>query len=98
MAETWLPIEQLTEQLHCGQRTIYQLRDQGLIVAGKHFYAAAATGKGRNIYCLEAVRSVLMVQTAQYQEARKQKVLAQTTYDTTALEALVSGVIHKREA
>jgi len=98
MTETWLPMEQLTEQLYCGERIIYKLREQGLLVPGEHFYAAAATGKGRNIYCLEAVRLVLMGQTAQYQEARKQKVLAQTTYDTTALETLVSGVTHKREA
>ena len=86
---TWLAIKPLTEQLCCSERTIYALKECGLLEAGKHFYAVGGNSmRGRHVYALESIRQVLLSETAKAVEIRARK--APETYDSDQLEALTS--------
>lgn len=84
---TWLAIKPLTEQLCCSERTIYALKESGLLEAGKHFYAVGGGSmRGRHVYALEPIRQVLLAETAKAVTMRTRR--APETYDSAHLEAL----------
>ncbi len=86
---TWLAIKPLTEQLCCSERTIYALKESGLLEAGKHFYAVGGgTMRGRHVYALEPIRQVLLAETAKAMESRLRE--APETYDDRHLRALTT--------
>jgi hypothetical protein len=93
MDSTWLPIEQLAEQLVCGARTVDALRTEGIFKAGVHFYAVG-TGKqrGKYVYCLEACRAALLQRTAELEAGRKAMVDAAVTYDEEHLHQLQTSL------
>ena len=84
---TWLAIKPLTEQLCCSERTIYALKESGLLEAGKHFYAVGGGSmRGRHVYALESIRQVLLSETAKAVAIRAKN--APETYDPDHLQAL----------
>ena len=92
-AGTWLLIEQLAEQLVCGERTVDTLRSEGIFKAGEHYYAVGA-GKKRPkfVYCLESCRAALLERTAELEAERKAMVEVAFTYDEEHLEELIKEV------
>ncbi|QCH14372.1 hypothetical protein CB0101_05010 [Synechococcus sp. CB0101] len=90
---TWLPIEQLAEQLVCGERTVDTLRSEGIFKAGEHYYAVGS-GKKRPkfVYCLESCRAALLKRTAELEAERKATVEDAVTYDEEHLEELIREV------
>ena len=51
---TWLPLEDLAEQLYCSERTIYKLKASNVFEAGTCFYRIGnGQEKGKCIYNLE---------------------------------------------
>ena len=86
---TWLAIKPLTEQLCCSERTIYSLKESGLLEAGRHFYAVGGNSmRGRHVYALEPIRQVLLAETAKAVAERSKP--APETYDTGHLQALTA--------
>ncbi len=84
---TWLAIKPLTEQLCCSERTIYALKECGLLEAGKHFYAVGGNSmRGRHVYALEPIRQVLLAETAKAVVMRTKR--APETYDAGHLQEL----------
>ena len=49
----WLEIDDLAKGLMCSKKSVYNYRDDGIFVAGVHYYSVG-TGKvrGKHIYCL----------------------------------------------
>lgn len=92
-AGTWLPIDQLADQLLCSERNVDTLRSEGIFKAGEQYYAIG-TGKqrGKFVYCLEACRAALLQRTADLEAERKAKVDAAVTYDEEHLEQLLQEV------
>lgn len=92
-AGTWLPSDQLAEQLLCSERNVDALRSEGVFKAGEAFYAVG-TGKqrGKYIYCLEACRAALLQRTAELEAERLAKVEAAVTYDEEHLDQLIEEV------
>jgi hypothetical protein len=90
---TWLPIDQLASQLHCGERTVDELRADGVFRPGTHFYAVGkGQRRGKFVYCLELCRAALLERTAQLEAERKAKVEAAVTYDAGHLDELLQEV------
>lgn len=92
-AGTWLPSDQLAEQLLCSERTVDAMRSEGVFKAGEAFYAVG-TGKqrGKYVYCLEACRAALLQRTAELEAKRVAKVEAAVTYDKEHLDQLIKDV------
>jgi len=92
-AGTWLPIDQLAEQLLCSERNVDTLRSEGIFKAGEQYYAiGAGKQRGKFVYCLEACRAALLKRTAELEAARKSKVNNAVTYDEAHLEELLQEV------
>ena len=92
-AGTWLPIDQLADQLLCSERNVDTLRSEGIFKAGVHFYSiGAGKQRGKFVYCLEACRAALLQRTADLEAGRKAKVDAAVTYDEEHLEELIKEV------
>ena len=69
---TWLPLEDLAEQLYCSERTIYKLKASNVFVAGTCFYRIGnGQEKGKCIYNLEKCREALLLYTKEGQEKKK---------------------------
>ncbi len=60
----WLEIDDLAKGLMCSKKSVYNYRDDGIFVAGVHYYSVG-TGKvrGKHIYCLELCRKALIERT-----------------------------------
>ena len=73
----WLEIHDLAEGLKCSIKSVYNYRDDGIFVAGVHYYSVG-NGKvrGKHIYCLELCRQALIERTKRQQ----QKVEKAETY------------------
>ncbi len=92
---TWLPIDQLSEQLLCSERTIDTLRADGVFIPGTHFYAVGnGKQRGKFIYSLEGCRAALLQRTADHAHQRVAAVDAATTYDEGHLDELLKRVRH----
>ena len=65
----WLEIHDLAEGLKCSIKSVYNYRDDGIFVAGVHYYSVG-TGKvrGKHIYCLELCRQALIERTKRQQQ------------------------------
>ena len=65
----WLEIHDLAEGLRCSIKSVYNYRDDGIFVAGVHYYSVG-TGKvrGKHIYCLELCRQALIERTKRQQQ------------------------------
>ena len=86
---TWLEIEPLSNALKCSVRTIRKLVAQGHLLPGKHFYKVGAHKNGKQIFCLEEVRLVLLELTAQ--AAKEKSISKAITYDQEHAAQLVGG-------
>ena len=83
---TWLPLEDLAEQLYCSERTIYKLKASNVFEAGTCFYRIGnGQEKGKCIYNLEKCREALLLHTKEGQEKKKG-----TRYSKKMLKELVS--------
>ena len=69
----WLTVAALAEQLGCSERTVYELKAAGILVAGFHFYASTGSLKGKHHFHLERVRETLLERTAEAVQARTLK-------------------------
>ena len=60
----WLEIDDLAKGLMCSKKSVYNYRDEGIFVAGVHYYSVG-TGRvrGKHIYCLELCRQALIDRT-----------------------------------
>ena len=65
----WLEIDDLAKGLMCSKKSVYNYRDDGIFVAGVHYYSVG-TGKvrGKHIYCLELCRQALIERTKRQQQ------------------------------
>ena len=65
----WLEIHDLAEGLKCSIKSVYNYRDDGIFVAGVHYYSVG-TGqvRGKHIYCLELCRQALIERTKRQQQ------------------------------
>ncbi len=60
----WLSIEELSKELQCSNRSIYQLKADGVFIGGVHFYSIGnGLIRGKCIYSLEACREALLQRT-----------------------------------
>ena len=66
---SWLEIDDLAKGLMCSKKSVYNYRDDGIFVAGVHYYSVG-TGKvrGKHIYCLELCRQALIERTKRQQQ------------------------------
>ncbi len=88
-SSSWLPIEQLAEQLLCSERMIYQFKADGVFVAGKHFYSIGnGSIRGRCVYSLEACRQALLDRTKELKKNRATKTAE--TYDEQHINQLLA--------
>ena len=60
----------LAEQLGCSERTVYELKAAGILVAGFHFHTSTGSLKGKHHFHLERVRETLLERTAEAVQAR----------------------------
>ena len=87
--KTWLEIEPLKDALKCSVRSIRKLVADGHLVPGQHFYKIGAATNGKQIFCLEEVRSVLLELTV---KAEKERSISRAiTYDKDHAAQLVAG-------
>ena len=65
----WLEIDDLAKGLMCSKKSVYNYRDDGIFVAGVHYYSVG-TGRvrGKHIYCLELCRQALIERTKRQQQ------------------------------
>lgn len=81
-------MEPLTENLCCSERSVYSLKESGLLKAGEHFYAVGGRSlAGKHVYWLEGIRKVLLEQTAAAAKARA--IRTPETYDQEHIQELV---------
>jgi hypothetical protein len=92
MAEgTWIPYEQLIEQLHISARTVHDFRARGVFLPGVHYYRGGSGAKnGRLVFHLEGCRKTLLKLTAEAEA--KAKAAKATTYDKQHLDELIQEV------
>ena len=87
--KTWLEIEPLSDALKCSVRSIRKLVADGHLVPGQHFYKIGAATNGKQIFCLEEVREVLLALTEQ--AAKDKSISNAVTYDKNHAAQLVGG-------
>ena len=89
MAEgTWIPYEQLLEQLHISERAVRDFRAQGVFLPGEHYYrVGSGTKTGRLIFHLEGCRNTLRKLTVETE--KKAKAAKAVTYDKEHLDELI---------
>ena len=92
MAEgTWIPYEQLLEQLHISERAVRDFRAQGIFLPGEHYYRVGrGTKTGRLVFHLEGCRKTLLKLT--FEAEKKAKTAKTVTYDKAHLDELIQGV------
>ena len=89
--KTWLETEPLADALKCSVRSIRKLVADGHLVPGQHFYKIGAASNGKQIFCLEEVRSVLLELTVKAEKERS--IDRAITYDKTHATQLVAGAV-----
>ena len=87
--KTWLEIDPLSDALKCSVRSIRKLVAEGHLVPGQHFYKVGAAANGKQIFCLEEVRLVLLALTEQ--AAKEKSISNAITYDKEHSAQLVAG-------
>ena len=87
--KTWLEVEPLSDALKCSVRSIRKLVAEGHLVPGEHFYKVGTHANGKQIFCLEEVRSVLLELTVKAEKERS--ISRATTYDQDHANQLVAG-------
>lgn len=78
----WQPKKGAAKALLCSTRTIEELCSHGVLIAGKHYYAAGVRG-GSLVFHVERCREALLKHTA----ARKK--VESDTYDEAHLDQLI---------
>ena len=87
--KTWLGIEPLSDATKVSVRSFRKLVAEGHLVPGKHFYKVGNHVNGKQIFCLEEVRQVLLSLT---EKAAKEKSISKAiTYDQEHSAQLVAG-------
>ena len=87
--KTWLGIEPLSDATKVSVRSFRKLVAEGHLVPGKHFYKVGNHVNGKQIFCLEEVREVLLSLT---EKAAKEKSINRAiTYDKDHATQLVAG-------
>ncbi len=86
---TWLEIEPLSDAIKCSVRSIRKLVAQGDLLPGEHYYKVGNSTNGKQIFCLEEVRLVLLKLTAQ--AAKEKSISNAVTYDKDHAAELVGG-------
>ena len=87
--KTWLEIEPLSDALKCSVRSIRKHVAEGHLIGGQHFYKVGNHVNGKQIFCLEEVREVLLSLT---EKAAKEKSINRAiTYDKDHATQLVAG-------
>ena len=85
---TWIPYEQLLEQLHISERAVRDFRAQGIFLPGEHYYrVGSGTRNGRLVFHLEGCRNTLLKLTADAE--KKARAFKVHTYDTEHRDELV---------
>ena len=88
---TWIPYEQLLEQLHISERAVRDFRAQGIFLPGEHYYrVGTGTKTGRLVFHLEGCRKTLLKLTVEVE--KKAKAAKAVTYDKAHLDELTQGV------
>ena len=88
---TWLPHEQLLEQLHISERAVRDFRAQGVFLPGEHYYrVGTGTKTGRLVFHLEGCRNTLRKLTVETE--KKAKAAKAITYDSEHLAELIQEV------
>ena len=87
--KTWLEIEPLSDALKCSVRSIRKHVAEGHLIGGQHFYKVGAAANGKQIFCLEEVREVLLALTEQ--AAKEKSISNAVTYDKDHAAQLVGG-------
>jgi hypothetical protein len=88
---TWIPYEQLLEQLHISERAVRDFRAQGIFLPGEHYYRVGnGTKNGRLVFHLEGCRKTLLKLTVEVE--KKAKAAKAVTYDKAHLDELTQGV------
>jgi len=89
--KTWLGIEPLSDATKVSVRSFRKLVAEGHLVPGKHFYKVGNHVNGKQIFCLEEVREVLLSLT---EKAAKEKSINRAiTYDKDHATQLVAGAV-----
>ncbi len=87
--KTWLEIEPLSDALKLSVRSIRKLVSEGHLIGGQHFYRAGTATNGKQIFCLEDARQVLLALT---EKAAKEKSINRAiTYDKEHSAQLVAA-------
>ena len=85
---TWIPYEQLLEQLHISERAVRDFRAQGVFLPGEHYYrVGTGTKTGRLVFHLEGCRNTLRKLTVETEKKAKA-----VTYDKEHLDELIKEV------
>ena len=80
--------KELSQQLHCSERTVDEFTAQGVLIAGEHFYRSGLKG-GALVFCLERSRQALLQHTAARMAAAAD---VPVTYDEGHLNDLIAQV------
>ena len=87
--ETWLEVEALSDALKVSVRSIRKLVAEGHLVPGQHFYKVGAAANGKQIFCLEDARQVLLALTEK--AAKERSINRAITYDKEHSAQLVAA-------
>ena len=88
---TWIPYEQLLEQLHISERAVRDFRAQGVFLPGEHYYrVGTGTKTGRLVFHLEGCRNPLRKRTLD--TAKKATAAQAVTYAPEPLDELIKEV------
>ena len=87
--KTWLGIEPLSDATKVSVRSFRKLVAEGHLVPGKHFYKVGNHVNGKQIFCLEEVRDLLLALTEQ--AAKEQNIKRAITYDKDHTAQLVAA-------
>ena len=86
----WLEIDDLAKGLMCSKKSVYNYRDDGIFVAGVHYYSVGTgKGRGKHIYCLELCRKALIERT-------KKKAKVVEVYSKTKIKETINKRISKK--
>jgi len=78
----WQPKKDAATSLHCSQRTIEEFCNQGVLIAGQHFYRAGLKS-GSLVFDVDQCRDALLQHTAARKKAQSD------TYDEQHLDQLI---------